>query len=294
MSHIAQFITGESIATTVHMVRKAQTTPRPVMLVEGDKDRRVLRTTLRDYADVIPGHGKATTLDALNYIDLAAVSGWLILIVDADFDRVLKVEHPPLVLLTDLHDMDCEHVRSPALNKVVQEICSEQKCRKAFKLNLKDNLDELTDAVRGALVSMAMPIGLLRLVSIEHDFRLAFKRIDHSKVLDPESPVLSKSKLISAALAAGAKPGVTATQLRAELSKAENSGYDPWQICQGHDLNKLFVVAVRKFWGVGKLSVEEVERSMRLAYETTFFWQTSLGKAVASRLKSMGLSIEKP
>ncbi len=283
MSQIDQFVSGESIAASVMMVRKAQPSPRPVVLVEGDKDRRVLRTTLRSLADVVPGAGKAVTLDTLNYINIEECKAWLLVVVDADFDRILGLHHPELVLLTDSHDMDVEHIRSPSLNKVVQEICSSQKCKKLFTVSPGEDLDKVSDAIRAVLISLAQPIGLLRLISAQQDLGLAFKKIDHSKIVKKASLSIDVTALINVILAAGAKPGVTSAVLRTELTTAEGAGHDPWQICQGHDLDKLFVLAVRRYWGIGKLSVDEVERSMRLAYETTHFWRSHLGEAIIER-----------
>jgi hypothetical protein len=286
MSQMEQFITGETLAQTVLMVRKAQPRARPVMLVEGDKDRRVMRTTLRDRADVVPGHGKAVTLDSLHYLDVTSVKAWLIVVVDADFDRVSDVKHSDLVLLTDVHDMDCEHIRSRSLDKVVQELCSVQKCARHFGKDLKLEPEAVAACIRTELLNIAMPIGLLRLISIQKDYRLAFKKIvDHSKVLKDGELKIDELALVKTVVAAGAKPGVTVAILQTDLNEAKSKPYDPWQICQGHDLCKLLLIAVRKYWGIGRLTVEEIERSMRLAYEAEFFWETNLGVALLARFK---------
>jgi hypothetical protein len=77
--------------------------------------------------------------------------------------------------------------------------------------------------------------------------------------------------------------------VKAELEAADNANYDAWQICQGHDLAKLFVIAVKKYWGIGKITAEEIERAMRLAYESAYFWKTDLGREIVHRFKKMGV-----
>lgn len=291
MSTMTDFITGETIAATVMMIRNTQSALKPVVLVEGDKDRRILKNVLGHHAEVVPGHGKAETLDTLNYLDLIAASKWLIIIVDADFDRILNKKYNEMVLLTDVHDMDCEHIRSPAFVKVVQELCSEQKCQRAFSIKLTDNPEALAGEIRTLLLSMAAQIGALRLVSIQNNFMLAFKRVEHAKVLEKSRFAINLVSLINVVLAAGGKPGLTPVTLRVELEKVTALQYDPWQICQGHDITRLFVLAVRKYWGIGRLTIDEVERSLRLAYEAEHFWQSNLGKEVVARFRAMGYQI---
>lgn len=158
---------------------------------------------------------------------------------------------------------------------------------RTFSINPKTHPEALAVAIREALLKLAYPIGILRLISIQHDLGLKFKSIDHNKVLSSGKLVVDVSSLVKTVLAAGAKSGVTAATLNSELIRLAKNNYDPWQICQGHDLNKLFVLAVRKYWGIGKLSVEEIERNMRLAYEAEFFWETELGKELLLRFAAM-------
>lgn len=288
MSQINQYISGETIAATVMMMRRSQLIPKPIVLVEGDKDRRVLRNALSHHAEVVPGSGKSLTLDALNYIDINSAMEWLIVVVDADFDRLLGIKHDRVVLLTDAHDMDCEHIKSRALVKVVEELCSERKCLKEFSIRKAENPQALASEIRKVLLSVAAPIGLLRLISIQNGFELAFKKVEHAKVLERARFAVNVSSLISVVLAAGAKTGVTPSVLERELEKARAAGYDPWQICQGHDITKLLALAVRKYWGVGRLTEDEVERGIRLAYEAEYLWQTALGNEINTRLRGMG------
>jgi hypothetical protein len=291
MQDAEQYITGETLAATVMMVRQGQPRPRPIILVEGDKDRRILRNCLQGAVDIVPGAGKPPTLEALQYLHHDLVSPWLIIVVDADFDRLLNKSHPAVVILTDAHDMDCEHVRSPALEKVIEELCSPQKCMRHFKADMHKDIYAVADAVRRSLLKVGKVLGLLRLVSLKGDYRLSFKQLDHTKIVLRSSFEIDLDVLLHSILAAGAAPGVTVELLRAKLSEALQENYDGWQVCHGHDLIKLFAIGVRKFWGRGDVGADEAERALRLAYEGLFFWDSSMGHSLMARLEQMGCSI---
>lgn len=285
------YITGPTLATEIEQIRKAQVTKRPILLMEGDSDRRTIRNILHTYVDIVPGNGKPTTLDALNHLNLPAIEDWFTAIIDADFDRILGTQYSSLVLITDSHDMDCEHIRSPALNKVVQELCSDQKCIKVFGLSINERLDELSASIRSTLLSLAMPIGLLRLVSLTRDLGLKFKELDHGKILQSDKIAVDLTLLCNRTMATGAKKHVAAHELLSEINKLAEANHDPWQLCQGHDMCKLFSLVVRKYLGAGNLSATETERALRLAYESAYFWRSDLGKRLRDRLRLMGVEI---
>jgi hypothetical protein len=291
MSTIETYITGANIAATLTMARTGQVVKKPIVLTAGDKDQRVIRSAVKGCADVVPGSGKLETLDALNYLDIAEVEKWLVVVVDADFDRVLGVTRPAIVFVTDSHDMDCEHVRSDALVKVVQEICSQQKCQRAFGIDLKTDPEGVATVIREKLISLSLPLGLLRLISVREALQLSFKNIDHKKTVASRTLECNIDAVVDIVLAKSKLPAISPAGLKGKLITEQAASYDPWQICQGHDVAKFFVISVRKYWGVGGVSAEEIERSLRLAYESNYFWRTELGVSLKQRLEHLGCSL---
>jgi hypothetical protein len=292
MDSIRSYVTPETICATVLMVKRGQAKERPVLLVEGDKDRRVIHHCLGSIVDVVPGDGKPVLLGAIEHIrnQDPELEKWLIVVIDADFDRILQKTYSPFVLLTDAHDVDCEYIRSPALNKVIGELCSDQRCEKHFGQKPSAELASVTDAIRSLLLTKAKILGTLRLLSIKLDFRLSFKQLDHTKIVPKTSFDIDRDVLIRVLMAAGASEGVTPELIRTKLEEALEANNNDWQICQGHDLIKLFAIGVRKFWGKADVTIEEAERGLRLAYERSFFWDTALGKTLRERLQQLGCS----
>lgn len=291
MTTISSYLTGENIAATVMMARTGQVNKRPIILTEGLKDQRVIKTSVRAYVDIVPGYGKAETLDALSYLPYDNVKEWLLVIVDADFDRILNVTHSDIVILTDCHDMDCEHIRSYALVKVVQEVCSPAKCLRHFNADPNTESEKLSDLIRISLLTVARPLGILRLLSIIESLNLTFRNLDHKKSLHSDRFEVDIDSLVRIVIANSGNVAITHSKLKARVALELGANYDPWQVCQGHDLASYFVHAVRKYWGISKISEDDIERNMRLAFESDFFWSTSLGSELKTRLKLLGVAL---
>lgn len=289
MSLMRDYISGETIAHTVRMCRTAQAPKKPLVLVEGDTDVRIYRWAIEPLAEVVPGDGKAKNLEAfLQLQNDEGVSGWLIVIVDADFDRLMRRHPHQDVLLTDLHDIECEYLKSPALEKVIDELASPEKCSRAFGGEVAHDRRELAKAVREAILASAKVIGAARLLSQTKGYGMSFQNLDHTKLLVPRTLEIEGVHAMEVLLAAGATVSLNPDWLWGKVESVLSVACDLWQLCQGHDLVSLFAIGMRRLWGKGNLREEEAQRGLRLSYEGEFFWATDLGHKLAHRLREMG------
>lgn len=289
MSEMQNFVTGETIAISVRMVRKAQKVSKPILLVEGTTDVRLYRWMLGGAAEVVPGTGKENVLQATARI--GDCWEWCICVLDADFDRILGVERDNRILLTDLHDIECEYFRSDAFRKTLDEFCSFEKLRKAFPSISSGDLDRAVDEVRESVISACAVIGSLRLVSAKRNLQLRFKGMDHRKVLEPKTVSVDVTALVRVVLANGASVAVSPDDLTKWTISERDAGHDRWQLCQGHDLVSVSCIGIRRVWGDGKVNEDYLDRALRLAFEAAFFWGTNLGHALAQRLEQMGSTV---
>ncbi len=78
----------------------------------------------------------------------------ILAIVDADFERLECLPNVPNLILTDTHDLETMLIQSPALDKVLAEIGSEEKITKFGK------------DIRSVLLQAGKPIGYLRSCTI--------------------------------------------------------------------------------------------------------------------------------
>lgn len=292
MSAMQQYINGESIAISLRMVRNAQPRNRPVVLVEGETDVRLYRSLLRQHVDIVPGTGKHNILGALRILESETYWDWIVPILDADFDRLLGVSHDEHIILTDHHDIECEYIHSYAFVKVIDEFSSRGKCGKVFPPNVAGDCACLAEAIRDLILNSCAVIGCFRLTSIKKDLGLKFKGMDHGKVLarhtiDPDLP-----NLIRVVLANGAKTKIDPTDAQAWINEELSLRHPTWQVCQGHDLVKVACLGIRRLWGDGTLNEVQLERCLRLAYEASFFWATSLGLKLRERLIALGVTFE--
>ncbi|MBF0473653.1 MAG: hypothetical protein HQK93_07965, partial [Nitrospirae bacterium] len=60
------------------------------------------------------------------------------------------------------------------------------------------------------------------------------------------------------------------------IDDLKNDSHDPWQVCCGHDLINILEIGLKSFFGSKMIPPDTIERSLRLAYEYSFFKATML------------------
>jgi len=73
--------------------------------------------------------------------------------------------------------------------------------------------------------------------------------------------------------------------LQQRLTNQKSDSHDPWQICCGHDLVEILSLGLHRAIGSAKTSDVEshsLERSLRLAYEETYFCKTQMYLSICS------------
>jgi hypothetical protein len=69
------------------------------------------------------------------------------------------------------------------------------------------------------------------------------------------------------------------TQLEAYIRDLRDDTHDPWHVCCGHDLVCILSAALRKTigtWNPNDIRPDSLERSLRLAFERSYFYKTQL------------------
>ena len=188
-------------------------------------------------------------------------------IVDADFDRLESLSYDsPNLFLTDTHDLETMLIDSPALDKVVREFGSEDKISK-FGMD-----------VRTALVEAGMSIGYLRWISQCDRLNLTFSGIKYSKFIQEQNLKLDELGLIQE-VKNKSQASFDNKDIQQRIAKQKNDCHDCWQVCCGHDLVEILSLGLRKAIGTMKpsdIEPDNLERSLRLAYEEIYFRQTQL------------------
>ncbi|NJM27727.1 MAG: DUF4435 domain-containing protein [Pseudanabaena sp. RU_4_16] len=262
-----------SVDRDVNAIRLRRTTfSGAFLLVEGSTDKifyeRFVDTATCELVSVSgKPSSKLRVISVLRILENASFQG-VLAIVDADFDHLEpSLTNSPNLLRTDTHDLETMLLKSFAFDKVLTEFGSKEKI-------INFNRD-----VRTELLEAGMSIGYLRWVSQLDGLNLTFDGITFSKFTDEQTLQIDELKLIGAVKNKSQALSLKDEELQQRLVNQKSSSHDPWQVCCGHDMIEILSLGLRK--AIGSLKAADVapnslERSLRLAYEETYFCGTKL------------------
>jgi hypothetical protein len=247
------------------------------LIVEGVADKRTYGLAIDHEACKIEiAYGRSNVLGAMLILNDAGFPG-VLAIIDADVDRLtggMPSSHSN-VLRTDLHDLECMILNSPAFDRVLEEFGSEERI-------------EQFSVRRGALVARelavsAIPLGCLRLISIRDDLGLRFEGLAFSRFVEVSDLRIDVTEMVRDVVNKSQKHHLDQKRLVELVSCEMQKGHDCWQVSCGHDIVELLSRAFRKTFrgdSSGEVDPERLERSLRLAYGVTDLRNTSLFQAL--------------
>lgn len=248
------------------------------LLVEGSSDR-ILYERFVDKAACtsisISGKpsSKLRVIAVLSTLEKSNFQG-VLAVVDADFDHLKVSSHSsPNLIRTDTHDLETMLLNSSALEKVIAEFGSEEKI-------VKFDRD-----IRTAMLEAGMPIGHLLWISQLDELNLTFDGITFSKFIDDQTLQINELNLIQEVKNKSQAFALKSEELQQRLTNQKSYNHDPWQVCCGHDLVEILSLGLRRTIGSARTSDVEpniLERSLRLAYEETYFCKTQMYLSICS------------
>jgi hypothetical protein len=158
-------------------------------------------------------------------------------------------------------------IQSPALDKVLAEIGSEEKITKFGK------------DIRSALLQTGKPIGYLLWVSQIYGLNLTFAGIKFSKFIDEQTLQIDEIQLIQEVKNKSEAHRLKDEILQQHIANQKRNDHDPYQVCCGHHLVQILSFGLCKSIGSAKPSDVEpsiLERNLRLAYEEAYFYKTQI------------------
>ncbi|HBK24135.1 MAG TPA: hypothetical protein DDZ60_17045 [Planktothrix sp. UBA10369] len=243
------------------------------LLVEGRTDKMFYgRFIDKATCELMSISGKPSSklliIDVLGILEKDNFDG-ILAIVDADFDHLeTSPRTNPNLIRTDTHDLETMLINSKAFDKVISEFGSQEKITKFGR------------DIRTALLEAGIPVGYLLWVSQRDGLNLTFEGIEFSNFIDKETLKIDEIKLIQEVKNKSHKAHKLKDEdLQKRITNKKSSNHDPWQVCCGHDLVKILSLSLRKAIGSANASDverEDLERSLRLAYEETYFCKTQI------------------
>jgi hypothetical protein len=212
-------------------------------------------------------------------------------IVDDDFDSLEgKVLDSPNLIATETHDLECLLLRSRAFEKILIEYADDKKIKMLEETEGRK--------IREALLARGVIFGRLRWLSVRNKWGLygdyhkddkeskkKFEPTKREHIVDEEW-VINESRLLEAVIQELIKLGHSLTEGELEnLIASLPQHTDLWKVCHGHELIKLFAIALQKKLASseskkGGLNHGDIPKFLRQSIDSTDFFATELAKKI--------------
>lgn len=264
--------TAHDIAVEARMIRAIH--HGAILIIEGGTDARVYgRFVNETECKLIPATGKDMAISALEMLEKSGFKG-VLTIVDTDFWKLDGVEPDSLnVLLTDSHDLETMLLSSDALGNVLSEFGSDPKIKKLGK------------PIRDVLLESGLFIGYLRWLSspTKDNLSLKFKKLSFDKFVDEKTLSVDIDNLIKEVKTNSKNSTLDENATKRKIIALGSGGYDPWQVCSGHDPVQILSIGLINIFGNhrGKtVASEAVDGILRVAYDYSHFSLTKLHDSI--------------
>ena len=191
-------------------------------------------------------------------------------VVDADFERIISTQLQNTgsnIVHCDYHDLETMLVRSSALDVVLRELGSPGK------------LSRLSSPPRDLLLQAALPIGALRLASIQMKINLKFEDLNMRRFIDNNTLVTDIGNLVDTVVKHSQRHDLSNMTLVNTLETILNSKHDPWELCVGDDLVDVLGLGLRRKFATRKaidVTGDKLSASLRMAFSREDFFNLGL------------------
>ena len=241
------------------------------LVVEGDDDRSFFfRHAQAGKCEVVSACGRPFVIATILELDRTGFCG-AVGVVDADFSK-LRGEVPASrnLFFTDLHDIECMSIASPALESVLAELADREK------------VIEFATPIRDRLLTIGSFIGSLRLASARESWSIRFDGLNFEAFIRESALMFEETELINEVrghFGGGGLSPPSASALDVAMKRVLSEDHDLWHLCCGHDLVKILSIGLRRIWGSrtsSEVKPDRLEMMLRLAYERSYLIATQL------------------
>lgn len=243
------------VAVEVIMLRLIH--PGSFFLLEGDTDSLFWRAFKDPSCEIINAGSKTAVAGAIEMLDRRRFQGALGL-VDADLDHLQRAPvRSKNLILSDAHDLECQLLRSRALERVLLELADQDR--------LMALEQEEGRSLREALLARGLLHGKLRWFASRASWGPDFQgRLQLGNFLHPETWILEEERLLDGA---ATHPGCPVGRDELSLALGALHPEDPWRLCRGHDLVEVLRIGLKSRFGRRgqQFGRDALSRALRLA-----------------------------
>lgn len=263
-----KYLNPDSIANEIRMTRGQY--KGTFLLVEGSTDALLFERLTSGRCKVIFSNGKDNAIRVIEILESCNFMG-VLAIVDSDFWSLDGVKPPsPNILVTDGHDLETMLIFSEALERVLTEFSSPK------------SLQKLGISVRHLLIKFALPLGLLRHMSVSNkkNLGLNFQEIQYCKFLDFDKRDVDIKQMVTEVMLKSGNSKLNAELLVSEINAQLNDDLSLVKhVCNGDDLIEIFSLGLSKVFGNFRsknLDPNSLRSILRLSYDQGCFSSTNL------------------
>ncbi len=264
---------GEDVNYLIGLARLTLDANKSFLIVEGPAEEELYGGKIVDRkrcAIHIAGN-KPKAKNILDTLEQEQLKGMLA-IVDADYDRLKGFSNSSQNLfLTDTHDLETMLLKSEALVKVL------------WKLQFRNNVDELVETLRYMLLNIGKIVGYLRWIGSNTEPTLIFTHISMSECVSfqEDDVVINETLLFDKMKIHPRNSSMQDQMIKQAIIELQRDTDDLWQVCQGHDLTELLTVWCNKNLSqASQVKSKKIEEYLRDQYTHSDFQATKLYTAI--------------
>lgn len=237
-----------------------------VVFVEGDSDRRVYEHLFKQSVSVLPANNCGNVEHVINLYNCSAHKISLpkiVGVVDRDYRIAARQIFPnPNLICTELRDIECEMIDTPAFTNVIAEYC----CQK-FRTTWPQ-----PNTFRNLILNATAGVGSVRMYNHVKVARISFRKLDFERVHNFKSHHFDGEMLIGhlrGAQDAGAKlPANFQEVSRFIADKKFQKHVTPLRLSRGHDVFELVALYLQKGFGRNNIDVKAstLESAIRIGF----------------------------
>jgi len=264
---------SEDFSYVIGIARLNLDANKSFLIVEGSTEEELYGGTIvdRKRCAVYNAGNKPKAKKLLITLEEAQLKGMLV-IVDADYERLKGVSNPGQNLfLTDTHDLETMLLKSEALVKVL------------WKLQFRNDVDELAENLRKLLLTCGKIIGYLRWVgsATEPSFIFTHFSISDCLFFQEDDIVINETLLFERMKIHPRNSSMQEQVIKQAIIGLQRDTDDLWQVCRGHDLTELLTVwCNKKLSQASQVKSKKIEEYLRDLYTYSDFQATKLYTAI--------------
>jgi len=265
-----QFLNPHTLANDVRMRRALF--KGAFLFVEGESDEKFYCMFVNsELCQIIISHNRQNVCDAVRILYRDRFAG-AVGIVDADFDNLEHISPDiPALFMTDLHDIECSMILSPAFDKLLFEFGSRFKIE---NWKLSHNPD-----IRQHILSQAVFVGYAVWYSNRMGLNLKFETLEPKDFVDQDCLEINIHRLVQNIKNKSQRHDISDEELIAAITELHVAAQDFWQLVRGHDFIDFLSFAFHRTLGTctaQTVARERLESSLRMAYSNSDFLNTQL------------------